>query len=299
MPAPIALFTYKRLDTLRQTVSALQQNYQAEESELFIFSDGPKKDIDKDVILEIRDYLKSIDGFKRITIYESTTNKGLALSIIEGVTKVIQQYDKVIVLEDDLKTSTTFLSYMNQALNFYETNQSIFSIAGFTMPISGLNNSDVYFTQRASSWGWATWRDRWDTIDWSVRDYKNFAGNPAEVSRFNRMGSDMSGMLRLQMTGKINSWAIRWCYHQFKNDLYTVYPAVSKVLNIGLETLDATHTNERFNRFKTFIAVSDKRYFAFPNEVKLEKNVIRQFITPYSLPIRFKYKLMNIFFGKK
>lgn len=111
--APITLFVYNRPDHTNKTIEALKKNKFAKESELFIFSDGPKKQEDASKVKEVRKYLKTIDGFNDVFIKESEKNKGLANSIISGVTEVINKYRKVIVLEDDLITSPVFLEYMN------------------------------------------------------------------------------------------------------------------------------------------------------------------------------------------
>ncbi|MFD2570789.1 hypothetical protein ACFSUS_09110 [Spirosoma soli] len=295
--APILIFTYKRYDTLYHTISALQKNILAKESCLFIFSDSPKTSEDLDKVIEVRKFVKNISGFKEIVIHEADENTGLANSIINGVSQVINNYGKAIVLEDDLVTSENFIMYMNQALDYYLYNEKIFSISGFTMPLNILNRQDIYFTMRASSWGWATWKDRWNVIDWTVHDYLDFKSNSKDRVLFNKMGSDLSFMLDRQMAGKINSWAIRWCYHQFKHGLYTVYPATSKVLNIGLETPEATHTNERYNRFKTTLDTSDCTVFNFHTDIKLDEKIIKQFVRPYSVPERIKYKILNTLFS--
>lgn len=292
--APIALFCYKRLDTLRQTIDALQKNYLAAESELFIFSDGPKKPADESVISEIRNHLKTVTGFKKTTVIEAPANKGLATSIISGVTEILNKYGKIIVLEDDLITSRNFLVYMNQGLDYYENKQKIFSVGAFSIPIKGLNENTVYFTQRADSCGWGTWKDRWNIIDWDVKDYPVLMKNNAAKKAFNRMGSDMTGLLTKQQQGKINSWAIRWCYHQFKYDLLSVHPVVSKIKNIGFASPDATHTKELFNRFETRLDTNDTMQTDFTVPVGLEKKVIRQFVRPYTIPSRVWYKIRTI-----
>jgi hypothetical protein len=294
--APIVLFCYNRLDTLQQTVESLQQNYWAEESELFIFSDGAKKVEDEPVIAQVRDYLKTITGFKKIVITEAVKNKGLANSIIGGVHEIINRYDKVIVLEDDLVSSRNFLLYMNKALDYYKNNPKIFSVTGFSIPIRGLDENSVYFTQRANSCGWGTWKDRWNEIDWEVKDYAALMNDRVARRAFNKMGSDMTSLLTKQKMGKINSWAIRWCYHQFKHDLYSVHPVVSKIKNIGYAK-GATHTKEKFNRFETKLDLSNSTEIDFDSPVRLEKKVIRQFVRPYSMPYRVLYKMLNIFFG--
>jgi hypothetical protein len=292
--APIALFCYKRLDTLQQTIDALKKNDLAAESELFIFSDGPKKPADEPVINEIRNYLHTVTGFKKTTVIEAPANKGLAKNIIGGVTDIINKYGKIIVLEDDLVTSKNFLAYMNQGLDFYENKRKIFSVCGFTIPMKGLKKNSVYLTQRADSCGWGTWKDRWEIIDWDVKDYPALMESRKKQRAFNRMGSDMTGLLTKQRQGKINSWAIRWCYHQFKEDLYSVHPVVSKLKNIGFDSPDATHTKEKFNRFDTELDTNVNTETDFDIPIRLEKRVIRQFIRPYTIPNRIWYKIRTI-----
>ena len=292
--APIALFCYKRLDTLTQTIETLQQNHLATESELFIFSDGPKKATDEPVIAAIRTYLKSITGFKQIIITESAVNKGLATSIITGVSEVINKYGKIIVLEDDLLTSKNFLLYMNQGLNYFENNQKVFSVGAFSIPIRGVKANTIYFTQRADSCGWGTWHNRWSIIDWEVKDYPALIKDRSIQKAFNRMGSDMTGLLIKQRKGKTNSWAIRWCYHQFKHDLFSVHPVVSKIKNIGFASPEATHTKESFNRFETQLDSNDNIATDFNVPIRLEKNIIRQFVRPYTIPNRIWYKIRTI-----
>jgi len=284
--SPILLFTYKRLDTLRLTVAALQQNYLAKESELFIFSDAAKNSEDESDINKVRNYIKEIDGFKKIHIYEADNNKGLANSIISGVSSIIKEYTKVIVLEDDLLTSANFLTYMNQALDFYQNKSKVFSIAGYTIPmkVPPDYNYKTYFLPRASSWGWATWKDRWENIDWQVNSFSEFKKDKAKINAFNGGGSDMYEMLQKQMNGTIDSWAIRWCYDQFRSGSYTLCPVKSKVKNIGFNN-SATHTNV-FNRYETPLDNSNETTFSFPSDIIMDYRFLSQFQSFYSLKAR-------------
>ncbi|MBB6612125.1 sugar transferase [Pontibacter sp. Tf4] len=296
MLAPILLFTYKRVDSLKQTIGALQRNNLVTESDLFVFSDGAKNKSDIDLVDQVRTYLRSISGFKSITIKEAPSNLGLANSIIAGVNEVISEYGKVIVLEDDLLTSANFLTFMNQALETFQNDPRIYSISGYTAPIKVPADYpfDNYFTRRASSWGWATWKDRWTNIDWEVSDYRDFSHNLKARYEFNKMGSDMSHMLSKYMNGKIDSWAIRWCYYQFKMNTLSVYPTLSKVSNIGSGQL-ATNTNEKYNRFTSSTLDTTNTYkFIFNQDVKLDKRFIKQFVKIYSLKTRIYYKIKNI-----
>ncbi|HET6559122.1 MAG TPA: hypothetical protein VFG54_17505 [Prolixibacteraceae bacterium] len=196
-------------------------------------------------------------------------------------------------MEDDLVTSKNFLDFMNQAIDFYATNEKIFSISGYSMNLPSLKmlDEDFYFGYRASSWGWGTWKNRWETIDWEVRDYSNFIWNPFKQIKFMRAGSDMPYMLWKQMNGKIDSWAIRWCYDQFKKELFTVYPAKSKLVNIGIGA-DATHT-KKANRFDTNLDQSNKTTFTFNPNVYSEANLEKEFRFYFSIKNRLIEKFMT------
>ena len=287
MFAPICLFTYNRLSETQQTVKALSNNYLATESELFIFSDGPKNQYTKDKVADVRYYLPFITGFKSVEIIESPVNKGLANSIIDGVTQIIEKCGRVIVLEDDLITSPNFLNFMNQALDFYNDNEKIFSISGYTMDLPSLKKhvKDYYLGYRASSWGWGTWIDRWHGVNW-LSDYNSFKWDLLKQIKFMRGGSDMPYMLLKQVKGEIDSWAIRWCYHQFKMDQLTIFPNKSKVINIGFGD-SATHTK----RTKRFTAILDNGYktdFKFDHTPLKNSKLVKEFRNRFSIISRLK-----------
>ncbi len=280
--APIVLFTYNRLDELKSTVSALQKNFLAAESELFVYSDGAKNKDTLQKVLKVREYLHSVKGFQKVHIVEQDKNLGLARSVIEGVSEVMDKYGRVIVIEDDLITSENFLCYMNQALEFYDTDERIFSISGFTMPLKSLKNydKDTYITLRPSSWGWATWKDQWDNIDWDVKDYDEFIDDRVSVRKFNCGGIDLTRMLKHYMEKKNNSWAIRWTYAMHKGEKYSIYPKVSKVQNIGFGD-DATHC-DGVNIYKSDLDSSVSCEFEFVDEMKPNTQIIDEFRYQYS-----------------
>jgi hypothetical protein len=240
--APIILFVFNRPWHTKKTIEALQKNFLAGESNLFVFSDGPKTVADEPKVQEVRDYIRTFDGFKSISINERDRNFGLADSIINGVTGIVNQYGKIIVLEDDLISSSNFLKFMNQALTTYKGKKEIFSITGYNF-LSKIPNGyreQVFLSYRPSSWGWGTWADRWNAADWEVKDFDTFMKNKNEQVRFNRGGDDLTGMLVKQMKGKIDSWGIRWCYTHFKHKAYCLVPVISKIKNIGFDN-SGTH----------------------------------------------------------
>lgn len=281
--APIILFTYNRPEHTQKVLDALADNILAKQSELFIFCDGPKneKAVEKnrqtrDVVLAERER----NRFKEVSVMISGQNKGLARSIIGGVTQIIEKYGVCIVLEDDHITSKSFISYMNNALQFYEKNDKIWSISGFTYPLQSLKkySHDVYLSYRACSHGWATWKDRWDLVDWEVKDYEQLKKSMSRIRRFNRGGNDLYRMLRHQMRGERDSWAIRFCYSQSKYDMFTVYPRVSLIRNIGFDGTGTHCQNEIQERKINF----EPEYVEIRLEnISLNKMILREFKNQY------------------
>lgn len=292
--APIALFVYNRLDVTQQAVAALQKNNLAKSSRLYIFSDAAKSEAGKHKVEEVRKYLSSIDGFLEVNIILSPENKGCANSIISGVSKVFEQYEKIIVVEDDLITTPNFLDYMNSALDYY-ADKNIGSIGGYGFALNFEKNdrADVYYLPRCCAWGWASWKDRWEKIDWAVSDYETFRNNQAARKKFNLGGNDMSQMLDDQMQGKIDTWDIRLCYAQHKAGMLTVYPKMSKVENIGFGP-DATHTSTNPN-FKITLDHTNRTAFNFESKVEIDDRLLKQFTAHfnYSPFHRFKNWLKN------
>jgi hypothetical protein len=279
--APIVIFAYRRL--INKTIESLLNNELARDSELYIFSDGNKNEKDLEDVREVREYLQTIEGFKNIKIIESEVNKGLANSIIDGVSEVINKYEKVIVLEDDLIVSNDFLDYMNDALVFYKEDKKIWSISGYTPKLPCLENlnEDLYLSVRGSSWGWATWKDRWDTIDWGVKDFDELKQDRSLQNQFNIGGNDMFKMLELQMLGKIDSWAIRWCHSQFKFGMYTVCPKRSKVINDGFSDGKGMHNIGSDYRWSVELD-NTKVHF---QDIDIKKEIIQCFQDYHNLSI--------------
>ena len=238
---PIALFVYNRPWHTRQTVEALQRCKLAAESDLYIFADGPKADAkgeQKTKISEVRNYIHNIDGFHSVTIEESESNMGLANSVISGVTKVIKKNGRAIVVEDDIVAHPFFLRFMNEALDTYQKNQKIFAISAtmerFLMPPN--YGKDIFLTYRFGSWGWATWADRWNTVDWNINNYPIIKrSTKKQIKHFCKGGADLWPMLQAQAYNIIDSWAIRMGYNMSLQNKLCLRPTYSLVSNIGMD----------------------------------------------------------------
>lgn len=238
--APIIIFVYNRADHFIQTYNALAACKEAKESELYIFSDGAKNEAGKQKVDEVRAAvaaIKNAGDFKAVTVTESPVNRGLATSIIAGISEVISKHGKVIVVEDDCKVSPCFLNYINGALDYYENNKIIGSLSGYS-PMIDLPDDykhDVFAAYRSCSCTWATWADRWEGVDWELRNIGDFYRSPKLIKKLNSNGSDRFIRLYRQTKGNGSSWSVRFGAHLVKKDLLTVYPRFSYITNIGCD----------------------------------------------------------------
>jgi hypothetical protein len=259
--APIVLFVYNRPWHTQQTIEALQINELAKESELFIYSDAEKSNIAGQEVDKVRSYVKSIDGFKKITIIEREENWGLAKSIIQGVTEIVNQYGKVIVMEDDIVTSPLFLQFMNNGLDFYEQNKKVWHLSGWSYPISTKGLHDMFLWRVMNCWGWGTWIDRWQYFE---KDPAALIENWSAEEKY-RFDLDGSGVFWSQVEAnaskKINTWAIFWYATIFKNYGLCLNPTVSYVENIGHDGSGVNCGRQSLRKNK----LSKRNDLSFPN----------------------------------
>jgi len=262
--APIALFTYNRLWHTKQTVEALQNNLYVEESNLFIFSDGPKTEKDEPKVKEVREYLKTIKGFKNIEIIERDENWGLANNIIDGVTKIVNEYGRIIVLEDDIVTSPYFLKYMNEALNRYEDEERVMHISGYMYPIKTDGLPDTFFLKPTSCWGWATWKRAWKFFERNPQKQIT-ALSKEQIKDFNLNNSyDYWAQVVLNYKGKLYTWAIFWYLSVYLRGGLSLHPRESLTKSIGADG-SGTHFSSRTSIFD--VELADKDSWEFPEEI--------------------------------
>lgn len=251
IPAPVVLFVYNRPDLTLRTLTALQQNHLAAATTLIIYADGPRANAGQEAIDKItktREVIRSQTWCGNTIIREAAVNIGLAGSVIRGVSEVLQEYESVIVLEDDLETSTGFLQYMNTALVKYAAAEKVMQVSAFNFPITARGRHTSYFLPFITSWGWATWRRAWQYFDAGAAGYDKLATDANLRHAFNLQGAyPYADMMKAQMETKtIDSWAIRWWWSVFQQNGLVLYPDKSLVQNTGFGE-DATHTSTKNN----------------------------------------------------
>ncbi|WP_069659634.1 glycosyltransferase family 2 protein [Arcticibacter eurypsychrophilus] len=298
--APIALFVYNRPDHARRTITFLQKNFLADESRLFIFSDGAR-DGDEENVKAVRDLIKSVDGFKSVEVINRDKNFGLANSVIDGVNRLTHQYGKVIVFEDDVITSPYTIQYFNEGLTKYQGVEQVMHITAFMYPLKVNNLPETFLLRIASSQAWATWDRAWKKFEPNIDTI---------ISKF-----DASSKYQFQLEGSMNfwkhvmefkhgrnnSWAIRWYSSVFLNKGLSLNPAVSLIENIGhdgtgvhsgVSTIYAGEMNNfRISKFPDVIKENEIAYRAVKDFLKHRKGTYLQRGIRYFNHIITKWKI--------
>ncbi len=267
--APVVLFVYNRPEHTKKTIEALQNNYLARETDLFVFSDGAKNDDAVPQVNQIRNYLKTVEGFKSIHVIERKKNYGLAKNIIYGVTKIIDLYNKVIVLEDDILTSEYFLTYMNRALDKYYDHTEVMSISGYIAPINKSELPSTFFMPWFECWGWGTWKRSWMLFNRNP-SYQLKKSGRKDINFINVYGSDPSLWHQVidNYRNKIKTWAIFFhvCICEHKG--LVLYPKESLCRNIGF---DGSGTNCNID-CSYDVKLANQDAFMLPDPDKIEPN---------------------------
>lgn len=275
--APIALFVYNRPDHTRRTIQYLKQNELAEQSQLFIFSDAAKDESQKEMVQEVRDIIGDVDGFKYVEVIERNRNLGLADSIIDGVSRLTQEFGSVIVFEDDLVSSEYTLKYFNDALKHYEKEEKVMHIGAYMYPLKADHLPQTFFYRAATSWGWATWDRAWKAFEPDI-DKIISQFDAQKIHQFSIEGSMNFWKQIIEFkNGRNNSWAIRWYASIFLRGGLTLNPSQSLINNIGHDgTGIHSGINDMYN-----VVINPLPVTWFPD--KLEENpeaylAIKQFL---------------------
>ncbi|MCC5850856.1 MAG: sugar transferase [Verrucomicrobia bacterium] len=276
-PAPILLFVYRRPRHTRKTLEALRRNHGAARHDLMVFSDAPAGEKDAADVTATRAVCRNIRGFRSVRVIGRDRHLGLAESVISGVTQGLEEFGRAIVLEDDLVTGSGFLAWMNAALETYRDDPRIFSVCGCALPgfrrlVPQDYPHEVWLSRRHLSHGWGTWKPAWDAVEWEIPDFERFRNDPAEQSRFDLGGADLSEALIRQQTLKQDLWAVRFTYAHFKHNAWSLIPMKSHVKNIGY---DGTGRNCLPNPLRWFDRVeADSHFPPFPMDIQPDERLL-------------------------
>lgn len=234
--APITVFCYRRPDHLRNTLESLIRCEGFAQSPVIVYCDGPRNEGEVAAVEETRAVAKALLG-DHAEYHFREKNAGLARSIIEGVEDVVGRFGRVIVIEDDLELAPGFLTYMNLALERFADNDMVWQVSGYMFDVPEFRSrSQALFLPMTVSWGWATWKRAWGRFDQSASGWERLEKVPSLRSRFNLDGAyDYSTMLKRQISGQLDSWAIRWYWTVFREGGLVLFPPSTLVHNHGLD----------------------------------------------------------------
>ena len=275
--SPIAIFAYVRTTNLNALLNSLEQCEEFSSSPVFIFSDGPKSDAAVEDVRAVRSLIRARLR-SNITLIEQPQNIGLANSIIQGATKLCNDYERVIILEDDLIVSPKLLTYFNSAITKYAAHETVMQVSGHMFDVRNLiGRSDAIFLPFTTSWGWATWKRAWDKFDPHATGWNRICTDRKFRKRFDLNGAyPWAQTLEKQMAGEIDSWAIRWYWTVFNATGLVLHPPQSLISNVGIDN-KATHGNIRriiLNLFRASREISDQEP-TLPDDPMILKSVRR------------------------
>ena len=260
--APIVLFVYKRPGHAKQTLESLGNNVLADQSELYIYADGPKSDATPEDIQNInstKQVIREKQWCKTVTIFESKNNKGLANSIIAGVTDIVNKYGKIIVIEEDVLLSPYFLKFMNDALETYKNNQKVLSIGSWNYFITSQKITKNFFLRYPDSIAWGTFDRAWKLFEEDGIVLLNKLKKNKKLLKYLNTDGAMpyfEEMLCKQIDHKIDSWAIRWTGTAALHQMLTFFPRSTLSKHIGFGE-GASHEDSD-NDYNKHLVLADK-----------------------------------------
>ncbi len=306
---PIAIFTYNRPEYVRKILSSLLRCTRLNDCRVFIFCDGAKKPEDAKSVEDSRTVVREYVSLLNAEIIEQDQNKGLAHSVVDGVTWLCQEFGRVIVLEDDFILHPFFLDFMLQSLDRFADNDRVAQIAGYLPPIHPKVKTDTFFLPVSSSCGWSTWQRAWKLF--SLDNETALGMLEADPSMRTRFDLDDSypffNMLQSTISGHTDSWAVLWYLHTFYNKKLTLYPKHSLLWVGGFDSL-ATHTkSQKKPRFydQPLDLILQKQWFppiTFPEKVQADElsfDKLKSFLRPKPTNtgiLRIMYKAKSILF---
>ena len=281
----IAIFVYRRPEHTRRLLRSLSQCKGVENCLLYVYCDGPSDRSEQKSVDSVAKLVETIRFTRSVTITRRKAHSGLAESIISGVSDVLKQHDRVVVLEDDLRLSEEALSYFDFFLKRFETADTVFSVSGYSqaedkIPALERYPFDIYFLGRNSSWGWATWADRWGKADWDVSTFAQLESDKYQQTAFNENGRDLYQMLARQQAGTVDSWAIRWTYTHFLHNGLSVIPVTSYIANDGLDG-SGTHRPVIRNTKRRMLNNLSPEKLRIPDKPYVEYGIRRDFSRLY------------------
>ena len=298
MYTPIAFFAFNRPFHTYKTLKSLSNNLLAKETEIFAFIDGPRNNTEIHLVNNVEKIIKSFSQeFKNITVNRASKNITAGTNIRNGISSVLLQNERVIVLEDDICVSKYFLDFMNMALKKYENQKKVWHINGFNLPNSSKLTQDCFFTRSMQFWGWGTWKDRWEKFKddslstdpfyliskFSKKDIKKFNLDLKHNIHWSMVLANSNGTLP-------NTLDVFWYAFIFMNDGLCLCPRISLTRNIGHDgSGDNCPLDDKIIKAK----INQSLINSFPDEIKEDPKGLYDMQSYYNKKFSLKNRVLN------
>ena len=284
MLAPILVSVYTRLYQLERCIASLRLNAQARDSDLYVVSDAARSDADQEKVAAVRAFIANVDGYRSVTAINRPANLGFFLSINQAIDLVIEKHGRVIFLEDDNWVAPNFLRFVNDGLDFYQDDASVFSVSGYNFPIRmpAAYQYDVYGWQGFTAWGVGLWRDRWQTVDWSADALRNTLMDEKKVRKINQVAEHLVPIARASLQRNQLVTDVIASIDVINTNRFSVFPAVSKVRNLGN---DGSGAHGGFKNLYTTQPIDSGEPYQFTPDLGPDDEINRILRQHYTIPL--------------
>ncbi|MDQ8208216.1 hypothetical protein QEH52_11900 [Coraliomargarita sp. SDUM461003] len=235
---PVLVTAYNRPDKVQLV---LEQLSRIDFVDVFIAFDGPKNSGESVAVASAREVARKYIVDESRILY-SEKNLGCRYAMTKAIDWFFEQVEFGVINEDDVIIDSTYFDAMRVMLPAYADSNEVFLINSFVTPRQGLAKP-FFKGEFISSWGWATWRNRWSLYDDSLMceavTFKSLRARFPSVS--NAIYFYLA--FKLCKQGKMSSWAYRWVATVWSHDGISLTPTSSLSQSIGI-TPDATHTSK-------------------------------------------------------
>jgi hypothetical protein len=300
---PILIICFNRPQCIELQLASLRE---VKPKKIYISCDGPR--LEKDDGLKIEEvkktYLKGIDWSCDVQTNFHEANQGCSLGPINAMRWFFQHEEQGIILEDDIIPNRDFYDFCFLMLTHFKKDKKILSVSGCTLGYE--HEEDYVFSSKIMNmWGWATWRDRFEKIDFNLNSWKTKKNKNLFLhKRLNHNILDYdkgwvqhwNDIFDKTISSKnLTWWDYQFIYNQIESNLLSIYPSKNLVLNIGFGE-DATHTVENDH----FISKLETKSLNWPLKINTKKpdaifynKFIKQIWSFYTRP-NWKYYLGKI-----
>lgn len=247
MEVPVVFLIYNRPELAKKTLDRIRE---AKPKRLYLVGDGPKSEDETLEVIRCRELVTSgVDWDCEVKTNFSEQNLGLAERVSSGISWAFESCDRAIILEDDCIADETFFEFCREMLHRYEADERVVAVTGNNFQNGKRRGfGSYYFSMFPHCWGWATWKNRWDSYDHSMDAW---AGARAFLSSFKSQALLEYWEARyLQVKEReVDSWAYRWVFSCWARNGLTVTPGSNLVENIGFGE-SATNCRKESKKFR-------------------------------------------------